>query len=66
MLDAAVAARGGIEAIAACGLDRRALQPGSSITWHRLAATADELVVSMLPNVPENWLLFSREVLPFL
>jgi alkanesulfonate monooxygenase SsuD/methylene tetrahydromethanopterin reductase-like flavin-dependent oxidoreductase (luciferase family) len=31
-----------------------------------LATVADELVISILPNVPENWELFSREVLPFL
>ena len=64
-LDEAIAARGGIEALDAAGL--MAGTPGRVIDHlGALATVADELVVSILPNVPENWELFSREVLPFL
>jgi alkanesulfonate monooxygenase SsuD/methylene tetrahydromethanopterin reductase-like flavin-dependent oxidoreductase (luciferase family) len=64
-LDAAVAARGGPEAVAKAGLT--AGTP-ARIVEHlaALAATADELVVSVLPNNRENWLLFSRDVIPHL
>ncbi|HKY48624.1 MAG TPA: LLM class flavin-dependent oxidoreductase [Acidimicrobiia bacterium] len=64
-LDSAVAARGGLEAIARSGLT--AGTPGR-IVEHlaALAATADELVVSVLPSNRENWLLFSRSVLSHL
>jgi len=64
-LDAAIAARGGLEAIALAGLT--AGTP-AQIVDHlgSLAAIADELVVSVLPNLPDNWLLFAQEVLPAL
>ena len=64
-LDAAVAARGGLEAVEAGGLT--AGTP-ARIVDHlaSLAAVADELVVSVLPNNPDNWQLLSKEVLPFL
>jgi alkanesulfonate monooxygenase SsuD/methylene tetrahydromethanopterin reductase-like flavin-dependent oxidoreductase (luciferase family) len=64
-LDAAVAARGGSEAVVQAGLT--AGTP-ARIVEHlaSLAVIADELVVSVLPNNRENWLLFSREVLPHL
>jgi alkanesulfonate monooxygenase SsuD/methylene tetrahydromethanopterin reductase-like flavin-dependent oxidoreductase (luciferase family) len=62
-LDALVAARGGLEALGAGGTT-----PGTpaQVVDHlaSLATVADELVVSVLPNVPENWLLLSNEVLP--
>ena len=62
-LDAAVAARGGVEAVSRAGLT--AGTPARIIDHlAALAATADELVVSVLPNNRENWLLFSRGVLP--
>ena len=64
-LDEAVGARGGLEAIAAAGLT--AGTPGRLVDHlGELSTVADELVVSILPNLPENWELFSREVLPFL
>ena len=64
-LDEAVAARGGVEAVAAAGLV--AGTPGRVIDHlGQLATVADELVISILPNVSENWELFSREVLPSL
>jgi alkanesulfonate monooxygenase SsuD/methylene tetrahydromethanopterin reductase-like flavin-dependent oxidoreductase (luciferase family) len=64
-LDAAVTARGGPEAIARAGLT---VGTPTRIVEHlaALAATADELVVSVLPNNRENWLLFSRDVLTHL
>jgi alkanesulfonate monooxygenase SsuD/methylene tetrahydromethanopterin reductase-like flavin-dependent oxidoreductase (luciferase family) len=64
-LDAAISARGGLEAVAKAGLT--AGTP-ARIVEHlaALAATADELVVSVLPNNRENWLLFSRDVLSHL
>jgi alkanesulfonate monooxygenase SsuD/methylene tetrahydromethanopterin reductase-like flavin-dependent oxidoreductase (luciferase family) len=64
-LEEAVAARGGAEAIAAAGM--MAGTPGRVIDHlGELAKVADELVVSILPNLPESWQLFSRKVLPFL
>ena len=64
-LDAAVATRGGIEAVAAAGLT--AGTPGRVVDHlAALAEIADELVVSVLPNNRENWALLSREVLPHL
>ena len=64
-LDSLVTARGGIESITAGGIT--AGTPGSIIEHlASLAAVAGELVVSILPNVPDNWRLLSREVLPFL
>lgn len=64
-LDATVAERGGMEAIAASGLT--AGTPAQVVEYlASLAAIADELVVSLLPNLPETWVLFSREVLPHL
>jgi alkanesulfonate monooxygenase SsuD/methylene tetrahydromethanopterin reductase-like flavin-dependent oxidoreductase (luciferase family) len=61
-LDSAVAARGGAEAVTASGMT--AGTPGR-IVEHlaSLAAVADDLVISILPNLPENWHLFSHEVL---
>ena len=62
-VDAAVAARGGIEEVSRAGLT--AGTPARIVEYlASLAATADELVVSVIPNNRENWLLFSREVLP--
>lgn len=64
-VDEAVAARGGVEAITAAGLT--AGTPGRVIDHlGELTTVADELVISILPNVPQNWELFSREVMPFL
>lgn len=64
-LDAEVASRGGAEAIARSGL---AAGTPAQIVDHlaSLAMIADELVMSVLPNLPDNWLLFAREVLPLL
>ena len=64
-LDAAVAARGGLEAIGAAGLT--AGTP-NRVVEHlaALAGVADELVVSVIPNNPGNWRLLSEEVLPLL
>ena len=62
-LDAAVSARGGTEAVAASGMT--AGTPGRVVEHlASLAAIVDELVVSILPNSRENWLLLSKEVLP--
>ena len=64
-LDGAVAARGGIEAVTKAGLT--AGTPAQIVDHlSNLAIAADELVVSVLPNNRENWLLFSRQVLPHL
>ena len=61
-LDAAVTARGGNEVVAKAGLTA-GTPPRIVEHLASLALTADELVVSVLPNNRENWLRFSQEVL---
>jgi alkanesulfonate monooxygenase SsuD/methylene tetrahydromethanopterin reductase-like flavin-dependent oxidoreductase (luciferase family) len=62
-LDEAVAKRGGVQAVAAQGLV--AGRPDEVIDELRVRAElVDELVVSVLPNEPRTWALFSREVMP--
>jgi alkanesulfonate monooxygenase SsuD/methylene tetrahydromethanopterin reductase-like flavin-dependent oxidoreductase (luciferase family) len=64
-LDAEVAARGGPEAILQSGLTAGT---AAQIVDHlaSIAMIADEIVVSVLPNTPDNWLRFAQEVLPLL
>jgi alkanesulfonate monooxygenase SsuD/methylene tetrahydromethanopterin reductase-like flavin-dependent oxidoreductase (luciferase family) len=64
-LDSEIAARGGTEALARSGMIA-GTAPRLVESLGVLGALADELVVSVLPNTPENWTRFSQEVLPHL
>jgi alkanesulfonate monooxygenase SsuD/methylene tetrahydromethanopterin reductase-like flavin-dependent oxidoreductase (luciferase family) len=62
-LDEALSDRGGAEAVAARGLVAGTPDQVTSDLRER-AELVDELVVSVLPNKPSTWALFSKEVLP--
>lgn len=62
-LQEALAKRGGAKAAADRGL--LAGTPDQvTVALRKRAECVDELVVSVLPNVPSTWALFSKEVLP--